>query len=408
VSQLDVTNTDYMGGFQYVAGKLSFFPHAEGYVTATSKKSAVGAPTSYSFNYVYQYKDHLGNNRLSYTNNILSPGSIVVLEENHYYPFGLKHTNYNTTKYEFVKVESGNDYYINIEQLPAGGVSNYKYKYNGKEYQDELGFNVYDYGARFYDPATGRWYSVDQMAEKYYDSSSYIYTLNNPVIYVDPDGNEVEMCCDGLKGFLLGTVDNIAGTNLRNKYSSGTQSYRNGVSAANGTSLAVGSILTVKGMTDIGAGTTGLTTSGAVTLATGGLSVEVTGPSAAASTGLIGIGMAETALGVNILSNTSKNMKDDAASNGSNTSSKTVKEQASELKKANGDKNSVTVKSSNGQTRYDLDGKSHGGVDTPHKQTYKNNVVNGEVKSVSRTTKKAEPMTQQDIRTVRKVIEKRN
>jgi RHS repeat-associated protein len=38
-----------------------------------------------------------------------------------------------------------------IQTLPSDGVM-YKYKYNGKEYQDELGLNFYDYGARNYDP----------------------------------------------------------------------------------------------------------------------------------------------------------------------------------------------------------------------------------------------------------------
>ncbi|MCL9768863.1 RHS repeat-associated core domain-containing protein [Flavobacterium sp. HXWNR69] len=189
VRQLDVTNTDYMGGFQYVAGKLNFFPHAEGYVNVT-----VGRKGTIIYNYVYQYKDHLGNNRLSYTFDIDAillidePIPLTILEENHYYPFGLKHSNYNTNQYEFIEVENGNDYYINITQLPAGGVSSYKYKYNGKEYQDELGLNFYDYGARNYDPALGRWMNIDPLAEEGRRWSPYNYAMDNPVYFVDPDG----------------------------------------------------------------------------------------------------------------------------------------------------------------------------------------------------------------------------
>jgi len=51
----------------------------------------------------------------------------------------------------------------------------YKYKYNGKEWQDELGLNFYDYGARNYDPAIGRWMNLDALSEKYYHISPYIY-----------------------------------------------------------------------------------------------------------------------------------------------------------------------------------------------------------------------------------------
>jgi RHS repeat-associated protein len=182
--------TDYMnGGFQYTNNVLSFFPHAEGYVNVT-----LGRRGSLAFNYVYQYKDHLGNNRLNFSIDPLGfpspsqPNPLKIIEENHYYPFGLKHTSYNTNQYEFVEVENGNDYYMNVSQLPAGGVSNYKYKYNGKEYQDELGLNVTAMDFRMYDSAIGRFNGMDRLSEFAYSITPYRFAYNNPVYWNDPTG----------------------------------------------------------------------------------------------------------------------------------------------------------------------------------------------------------------------------
>ena len=68
------------------------------------------------------------------------------------------------------------------------GVSAQPYKYNGKEFVEMHGLDTYDYGARGYYPAMGRFMSVDPLAEKHYNISPYVYCANNPVNLIDPDG----------------------------------------------------------------------------------------------------------------------------------------------------------------------------------------------------------------------------
>lgn len=166
-----IITTDYLSGFQYLktansscTGKyaqpvvtLQFFPTAEGYV-----KNTAGV-----LSYVFNYTDHLGNVRVSYEKDAMT-GLLKIIDENNYYPFGLKHTPYN-------------DYTPMVKNM---------YKYNGKELQDELGLNFYDYGARNYDPALGRWMNIDPLAEKFPSWSPYNFCFNNPMRFVDPDGKE--------------------------------------------------------------------------------------------------------------------------------------------------------------------------------------------------------------------------
>ena len=190
------TTTDYLSGFQYKNAVLQFFPHAEGYVNATeSTTKGVG----YMFNYVFNYIDHLGNIRLSYSKDPAT-NVLKIIEENHYYPFGLKHSGYNSDKMMYSKEGST----LKIKPVPPLFITSYDKKFNGKSWETELGLNFYDYGARNYDPALGRWMNVDPKAEQSRRWSPYNYCYNNPVKFIDPDGMQAYDPIFNLLGKLIG------------------------------------------------------------------------------------------------------------------------------------------------------------------------------------------------------------
>jgi RHS repeat-associated protein len=90
----------------------------------------------------------------------------------HYYPFGM--------------VMAG------ISSKSAGSVTN-KYKFGGKELQsnefsDNSGLELYDFSARNHDPQLGRFWGGDKKADKLVSWSPYVYCLNNPLVFVDPNG----------------------------------------------------------------------------------------------------------------------------------------------------------------------------------------------------------------------------
>ncbi|MEX0595110.1 MAG: RHS repeat-associated core domain-containing protein, partial [Candidatus Paceibacterota bacterium] len=321
-------------------------------------------------------------------------------EENHYYPFGLKHKNYG------VDMRTYRENNLGQIRLPLVSEVSYKYKYNGKELQDELGLNWYDYGARNYYPAIGRWMNIDPLAEDREWLSPYNYVQNNPVVRIDPDGL--------LDDLAVGDTDpptkkidnssrlsgwNQAAQKMTNDFYSSVQEFSKDPinNALGGLSSTLNSAATlvsdVTGLSNL-MGIENKTANGiANAIETVAEVPNMTKEQQGGLMVVITVGIVETAItkkaGVSQIPD--------------------IKSQANDIKNnLNNGKNSVTIKTPNGQTRYDLDGKAHGNVPTPHKQSYQNNVVNGQVKSVSRTTKQAEAMSQQDVRVVRKTLEKRN
>jgi RHS repeat-associated protein len=133
---------------------ISLVHNTEGYVQ-------YGTPPNSGF--IYYRTDHLGNNR-----EVWRASSKATIQRTQYYASGLP-----------------------WETTPADNLSLQPYKYNGKEFVEMHGYDTYDYGARGYYAAMGRFMTVDPLAEKYYSISPYAYCAGNPVRYIDLKGMDL-------------------------------------------------------------------------------------------------------------------------------------------------------------------------------------------------------------------------
>jgi RHS repeat-associated protein len=115
-----------------------------------------------------------------------------LLEETHYYPFGLTMAG------------------ISSKALNFGDPAN-KLKYNGIEKENDLNIEIYDAQLRELDGQTGRWWQIDPKIEKMEMWSPYASNYDNPIRYKDPLGDSPDGCCDGLYKTLVSAAGTLNG-----------------------------------------------------------------------------------------------------------------------------------------------------------------------------------------------------
>ena len=145
----------YSGNLIFTGNRVTVLnPH--GYTTIDTNKTT-GEQTTTRY---YYLKDHLGSNRVVFR------GDGTVVQQNHYYAYG------------------------GLTAESTGGTQQ-SYKYNGKEFDRKLGLDLYDYGARWYDPIGSLAFTtMDPLCEDDCKVSPYAYCANNPVNAIDPDGRK--------------------------------------------------------------------------------------------------------------------------------------------------------------------------------------------------------------------------
>ncbi len=142
---------EFAGNYVFEDGRLSKYLFDGGYIDIASGQETAA--------YRFYVRDHLGSVR------VVLDDDGNVLQQLYYHPFG------------GVWGDAG----TNVGLLP--------WKYSGKEYDHRDGLDLYDYGARLYDPAAVRWTSPDPLCEKHYHLSPYVFCLNNPINAIDLNGD---------------------------------------------------------------------------------------------------------------------------------------------------------------------------------------------------------------------------
>ena len=144
--------TDYVGNFVYLNGKLDKVLTPYGYLQGGKFHT-----------WLHDYQGNI----------VAVVVGDSVAQCNSYYPYGLPHAT------------------LSIRTNVTTNTPN-TYKYSGKEFDTFGGTDLYDFHARFHAPSTGRFMTIDPMAEDYYGYSIYLYCMGNPIALTDPTGMKVD------------------------------------------------------------------------------------------------------------------------------------------------------------------------------------------------------------------------
>jgi len=172
--------------FKWVSGGFDMVGDAGASTTGTFKNHVVPTISIPKNGYIYIYCSNESQYSVFFDNLqvIHKPGPI--LEETHYYPFGLAMAG--------------------ISSKAAINLSN-TYKFNGgSELNGSFDVNFYETACRLYDPQIGRFWQVDELAESNWEWSAYMFSLNNPMRFNDPLGLDPEL---GLNAGTAKVLDNV-------------------------------------------------------------------------------------------------------------------------------------------------------------------------------------------------------
>ena len=180
-----LSRTEYRGNLVYAGDSLKCILFDGGLI----------AMDGASPEYLFFLRDHLGSTR------VVARSNGKAVQVNHYYPYGMAYASgrmSGNAEAHPVTGEGGNVIDGDLEigggtggmELARPGASQ-PYRFLGNELYTSNSLGLYDFSARMYDPALGRFLSVDPMAEGYRHLSPYAYCAGNPVVYVDKDGQVI-------------------------------------------------------------------------------------------------------------------------------------------------------------------------------------------------------------------------